>query len=161
MKAMEAERGKNGGKVVWKCIRDIQRGRRGLVPVTTAVVKDEDGNTCNTPEMQQQRWRRHFTKILNLDGWRDTCRSGMERHTEVQVTQSSAAAREVECEVCSRKFRRESDKKRHKCLSERNKPVSEQRGAAQCQTCRKWFGSRGGLAVHTCRPPESGSPPRE
>ena len=32
----------------------------------TEVVKDEDGNTCNTPEMQQQRWRRHFTKILNL-----------------------------------------------------------------------------------------------
>lgn len=53
MKAMEAERGKNGGKVVWKCIRDIQRGRRGLVPVTTAVVKDEDGNTCNTPEMEE------------------------------------------------------------------------------------------------------------
>ena len=37
-----------------------------VVPVRTAAVKDEDGNMCNTPEMQQQRWRRHFTKILNL-----------------------------------------------------------------------------------------------
>ena len=40
-------REKNGGKVVWRCIRDIQRGRKGLVPVRMAVVKDEDGNTCN------------------------------------------------------------------------------------------------------------------
>ena len=55
MKAMDAEREMNGGKVVWRCIRDIQHGRRGLVPVRTAVVKDEDANTCNTPEMQQQR----------------------------------------------------------------------------------------------------------
>ncbi len=52
----------------------------------------------------------------------------MERHAE--VGQPSAAAKEVDCEVCSTKFRRESDKKRHKCLSERNKPVSEQRSAA-------------------------------
>ena len=37
-----------------------------VVPVRTAAVKDEDGNMCNTPEMQQQRWRRHFTKIMNL-----------------------------------------------------------------------------------------------
>ena len=37
-KASEAERGRNGGKVVWQCIRDIQRGRRGLVPVRSAVV---------------------------------------------------------------------------------------------------------------------------
>ena len=29
-------------------------------------MKDEEGNTCNTPEMQQQRWRRHFIEILNL-----------------------------------------------------------------------------------------------
>ena len=39
--------------------------------------------------------------------------------------------------------------KRHKCVDERRKPVSEQRGAAQCLICRKWFRSRGGLALHT------------
>ena len=27
------------------------------------------------------------------------------------------------CEVCSRKFRRESDKARHKCIEERQKPI--------------------------------------
>ena len=44
----------------------MQRGRRGLVPVRTAVVRDEEGNVCDSPEEQQQRWRRHFTKILNI-----------------------------------------------------------------------------------------------
>jgi len=65
-KASEAERGRNGGKVVWRCIRDIQRGRRGLVPVKSAVVQDENGNSCTTTEAQQERWRRHFSKILNV-----------------------------------------------------------------------------------------------
>ena len=58
-KVLEAERGSNDGKLVWRCIRDIQRGRRGLVPVKTAVVKDEDGNTCTTAKAQHERWRRH------------------------------------------------------------------------------------------------------
>ena len=30
-KAAEAEIGRHGGRLVWRCIRDIQRGRRGLV----------------------------------------------------------------------------------------------------------------------------------
>ncbi len=64
-KAVEAERGGHGGKLARRCIRDIQRGRRGLVPVRTAAVKDEDGNVCTTSVAQQQRWRRYFTKILN------------------------------------------------------------------------------------------------
>ena len=38
---------------------------------------------------------------------------------------SEQAAGEV-CEVCSRTFRRVSDRKRHKCSSERQKPVWEQ-----------------------------------
>ena len=65
-KAKEAQAGRNGGKIVWKCIRDIQRGRRGLVPVKCACVRDEEGNMCNTPKEQQERWRRHFAKVLNI-----------------------------------------------------------------------------------------------
>ena len=30
------------------------------------MVKDEEGNMCSTSEEQQERWRRHFTKILNI-----------------------------------------------------------------------------------------------
>ena len=65
-KAAEAQRGRHGGKVVWSCIRDMQRGRRGLVPVRVAAVKDEEGNPCRTSEEQQQRWRRHLHRILNV-----------------------------------------------------------------------------------------------
>ena len=65
-KAVKADRGRHGGKIVWCCIRDIQRGRRGLVPVKTTMVRDEDGNECTLAEAQQERWKRHFTKILNI-----------------------------------------------------------------------------------------------
>ena len=65
-KAAAAQKGRNKGKVVWRCIRDIQRGRRGLVPMRTAVVRDEDGAVCDTPELQHQTWRRRFSQILNL-----------------------------------------------------------------------------------------------
>ena len=68
----------------------------------------------------------------------------MERQAEAQVAQSLTAAREIKCKVCSRKFRRESDRKRHKCLKERSLPVSKQRGAAQCQ--RATSGLEAGVA---------------
>ena len=52
--------------------------------------------------------------------------------------------------VVSRSFRREGGyKKRHKCVAGREKPASEQRGAAQCLQCMEWFKSRGGLALYT------------
>lgn len=65
-KAEEAQRGRFGGKSVWRCITDIQRGRRGLVPLRTVTVRKEDGTPCTTPEEVQQRWNRHFTKVLNV-----------------------------------------------------------------------------------------------
>ena len=49
-KAAEAEKGRHGGKIVWRCIRDIQRARRGLVPERTALVRDENGNKCTSAE---------------------------------------------------------------------------------------------------------------
>lgn len=57
--------------------------------------------------------------------------------------------------VCLRSFRRESGLKRHKCLEERWKPVSDQRGEVQCPRCQIWFGSREDFTVHTCRPDTS------
>ena len=52
----------------------------------------------------------------------------------------------VECKECGRTFRRTSDRKKHKCLAERAKPVKEQRSALQCSKCQKWFCSRGGTS---------------
>ena len=37
----EAQKGRNNGKVVWRCIRDIQRGWRGLIPLKITQVNDE------------------------------------------------------------------------------------------------------------------------
>ena len=65
-KAEEAQRERFGGKKVWRCIRDMQHGRRGLVPSRSATINDEEGNPCTSPQAQQQRWRRHFTTVLNL-----------------------------------------------------------------------------------------------
>ena len=37
-----------------------------MVPVRTAMVRDKDGNECTSAEAQQERWKRHYTKILNI-----------------------------------------------------------------------------------------------
>ena len=65
-RAEEAQRSRFGGKLVWKCIRDMQYGKRGLAPSRLATVIDEEGNPCTTVVVQQQQWRRHFTTILNI-----------------------------------------------------------------------------------------------
>ena len=59
---------------------------------------------------------------------------------------------QVQCQECRRVFRREADKARHKCTTERQKPISEQNGAVQCPVCHRWFRSKGGLTVHRCGP---------
>ena len=85
-------------------------------------------------------------------GWRVLCQVGLVNGREARTSQASTVMRDVVCELCSRSFRRESDKQRHKCLDERQKPVCEQQGATQCSQGRRWFRSRGGLAVHRCMP---------
>ena len=42
------------------------------------------------------------------------------------------------------------DKKRHKCLDEKSKHISKQKGAVQCSSCLRWFASKGGFSVHRC-----------
>ena len=64
--AEEAQRGRFGSKKVWQCIRDMQRGRRGMIPVRRATIKDEEGHLCTTTQEQQERWRRHFSTVLNI-----------------------------------------------------------------------------------------------
>ena len=91
--------------------------------------------------------------------WKFLCRDALDNlDTAPTVNETSRAESEpVECEVCSTIFRRESDKKRHKCVSERQKPISEQRGASQCTRCNKWFRSKGGMAWQ-CIPADQSHP---
>ena len=65
-KAEEVEKERFGGKKVWKAIRDMQRGRRGLLPCRAVTINDEKDVPCSGKEAQQQRWRRHFTSVLNI-----------------------------------------------------------------------------------------------
>ena len=101
-------------------------------------------------EVDEDEW--YEEAVRSRPGWRAMCRLGMENRAEVQAaTQASGVVdRDVVWEECGRTFRRESDKKRHKCRSEREKPVWEQRGATQCLVCSRWFRSKGGMAVHRC-----------
>ena len=95
-------------------------------------------------------WYREAT--LSRRGWHTTYSFGMEAVLDQQEVQEPAhQLNRVNCDVCGRSFRRESDRKRHKCIEERLKPVWEQQDAVQCRTCQRWFRSRGGLSVHRCR----------
>ena len=85
-------------------------------------------------------------------GWKAVYRLGVERCTEEKSQQNAVAVRKVVCGMCSRSIRRESDRKRHKCVDERRKFVWEQKGAVQCLLCQRWFRSKGGMAVHRCVP---------
>ena len=51
---------------MWKAIRDMQRGRRGLIPTRAVTISDEDDVPCGSISDQHQRWRRHFNKVLNI-----------------------------------------------------------------------------------------------
>ena len=89
--------------------------------------------------------------------WREVWSHNLEQ-CDLRQQQQSRGERQVLCSQCGRNFRRESDKARHKCRSERAKPVREQAGAVQCVRCERWFRSRGGLAVHACRREEAHKP---
>ena len=64
-KVVEAQTECHGGDCV-KVHQGIERGRRKLVSKRSTVVRDKEENTCTTLIHQQQRWRRHFTKVLNV-----------------------------------------------------------------------------------------------
>ena len=74
----------------------------------------------------EQRW--YDEAVRSRAGWRTLCCDGIERCRESHglAVHAAVTARDVVCRVCSRKFRKESDKARHKCVNERRKPVNEQ-----------------------------------
>ena len=48
------------------------------------------------------------------------------------------------CEVCFRTFRKESDRKWHKCVAERQKPISEQREQPSARSLNLGLGAEVG-----------------
>ena len=57
-------RGSSAG--AWKSLKDIKKGRAGLRPVLTKVVKKANGELCIGRDESLQRWREHFHGVLNI-----------------------------------------------------------------------------------------------
>ena len=87
-------------------------------------------------EILEEEW--YDEAVRSRAGWSTLCRDGLERWRERMGARAPVAVRDVMCEVCSRTFRRQSDKARHECIEERRKPIREQQGAIQCSNCFKW-----------------------
>ena len=62
--------------------------------------------------------------------------AGVERE-KTKSARGPPVAGHVLCAIYHRTFSRESDKKRHKCVEERSKSLSEQHGAMQCPQYHK------------------------
>ncbi len=98
--------------------------------------------------VDEEEW---FEEASDRRGWREPYRQGLQARCTRQVQVSTAPPQnQVLSQECGRSFRRAGDKARHKCTTERQKPIQE-RGAAQCPVCGRWFRSPGGLAVHDFR----------
>ena len=96
----------------------------------------------------EEEW---YKTALSRERWSTTYQGLQNDPSQQEHAEQSQQLHQVKCLTCNRCFRRESDKKRHKCLSERAKPIQEQRGAVHCTVCQRWFRSKGGLKVHKCR----------
>lgn len=64
-KAQEVEDKVMQGVGVRKGIRDIQRGRVGLLPTKPKAIRNLDGQFCATPADSLKRWKQHFNTVLN------------------------------------------------------------------------------------------------
>ena len=82
--AGEAEQSRFDSARVWKCIYALQRAHRGLVPTLVQTIKDEHGEVCSTVSAQHQRWRRHFSTVLNINSQLDMTLLGSLPQREIQ-----------------------------------------------------------------------------
>ena len=54
------------GRSAWKCPREIQKGRAGLRPVMTKVIRKPSGEVCVGREESLLCWQDHFCQVLNI-----------------------------------------------------------------------------------------------
>ena len=95
-KAQAATESRFNGAVVWKCIHDLQSCTRGLAPVRTSAVLDENGNICSSPEEQSHRWGRHFDGVLNVaSAWNRNALDDIPQRQEADHLAEAPTLREV------------------------------------------------------------------
>ena len=51
---------------IWKSLRELQRGRVGLIPVRTRTIKKANGDPCESVEESVNRSQEHFCQVLNV-----------------------------------------------------------------------------------------------
>ena len=116
--------------------------------------KDVIRKDLRATKVSEEKW--YDEASISRLRWQNTYKEGLKSLTANDEAEAQEyAVNQIKCDECNRTFRRESDRKHHKCISERQKPVSEQRGAVQCTTCTQWFRSCRGLSVHRCRPDQA------
>ena len=94
-------------------------------------------------KVSEDKW--YDEASMSRSRWQNIYKEGLKSLTDDDDPEAQEdAVNQIKCDECNRLFRRESDRKRHKCISEGQKPVSEQHGAVQCTTCNRWFRSCGG-----------------
>ena len=76
-----------------------------------------------------------YEKAQDRREWYEAYSEGAQHQTQ-QKRLRHQEERTIECAV---RRRREADKARHKCSTERAKPVDEQRGSVKCDACGRWF----------------------
>ena len=92
----EASAGRNGGKIMWKSIRDIQRSRRGLVPVQVTIVND--GRLQKLAEDELPESQVYDGKLF----WRYTRSANVRVLTECLFADDGAlvfSSRRIECQI--------------------------------------------------------------
>ena len=119
------------------------RSRGGLAVHRCTALQSPDSRPCADSS------RRATGAVRSLIPSRPTSRTRLSRSSTQRTLVNQP--RDIQCHQCSRWFRRPGDIARHKCITERNRSVQEQRGSVQCHRCNRWFLSHGGLGVHRCR----------
>ena len=51
---------------MWKSLRESQRGKVGLRPITTKTIKKVNGNPCESVDKSVKCCQRHFCQVLNV-----------------------------------------------------------------------------------------------
>ena len=80
---------------------------------------------------------------LSRGGWHATYCAGLQvyQDSQSQHQQDDEPTQHLQCQLCARDLRRNSDKKRQKCVFKRAKSVQKQHGAGQCTVYQRWFHS--------------------
>ena len=62
----QGEKAVKDGRTRWQSIRKLQMAHTGRRPSRTTAILKEDGELTKSPEEVRSRWKRHFSKILNI-----------------------------------------------------------------------------------------------